>query len=939
MAPRPNFYLLDGHGLAYRHHFAAISRPFQTSSGEITSAVFGFSRTVMDILEKDKPFYLAVAFDDGLSKRDEWYSEYKGTRDKMPDELSAQMIRIKQVVEAFNIPILSLPGYEADDLMGTTAGQAEKENVDVRIVTGDRDLLQLLTEHTTVRLIIPKPGVPAEIFDEAKFREAYELEPRQLIDLKALEGDTSDNIPGVKGIGRKGATTLLKQFGSIEGIYERIDEIKGATQAKLIEGRDSAFLSKRLATIQCDVPVTLDLKRCVAHDFDKRKVEALFQELEFHSMHTQLARIAVHAPSAVEGQMALFDVPAPEPPADAGEPLVPTTTVQDEAGLKALVDTLNASQGIAFDTETTSIDALSGELVGISLAVNAESAYYIPVGHKDGQQLPLETVIDALRPPLTNPNIPKYAHNADYDLLMLQRYGIDVSPITFDTMIAEWLRDPVDGNFGLKKLAFALLKKNMTTIDTLIGSGKNQITMDSVSIDLAAPYAAADAAMTYALVEKLQPRLVRDPNAPEVDPLWGTPNPPSLQDVMEKIEMPLVPVLASIERKGVLLDTAALKQMSGELGETLAQLEEKIYEDAEGYGKFNINSPKQLNDVLFGKLGLSAEGVRKTTHGFSTAADVLENMRGKHPIIEKILEYRELSKLKSTYLDTLPLLINPRDGRVHTSYNQAGSANGRLSSINPNLQNIPIRTETGRQVRKAFIAPPGMCLLSVDYSQVELRIMAHVSKEETLLEAFEQGLDIHAATAAIVNNVPIEQVTKEQRIFAKRVNFGLLYGMGAFRLARDSELTFAQAQHFIEDYFARLPRVKQYLETAKQLAYDNGYLTTLYGRRRFFPGLHAGAAAVRQQAEREAINMPIQGTAADIIKRAMITLEPQLARFGAHMILQVHDELVLEVPEDRVQETAKLVVSVMEGASQLDAPLRANAAAGTNWRDVEEVAM
>lgn len=942
MTTRPSFYLLDGHGLAYRHHFAAISRPFQTSSGEITSAVFGFSRTLMDILEKDKPYYLAVAFDDGLSKRDEWYPEYKGTRDKMPDELSAQMIRIKQVVEAFNIPILSLPGYEADDLMGTTAGQAQDQGVDVRIVTGDRDLLQLLTEHTTVRLIIPKPGVPAEIFDEAKFRESYELEPRQLIDLKALEGDTSDNIPGVKGIGRKGATTLLKQYGTVEGIYEHIDEIKGATQAKLVEGRDSAFLSKRLATIQCDAPVSLDLKRCIAHDFDRHKVEDLFRELEFHSMFNQLSRITLHVPeSAAAGQMSLFGAPAPdESPVEAGEALVATTVVQDGAALKALVDVLNgAAQGIAFDTETTSTDPLAGDLVGISLAVDGEAAYYIPVGHNEGQQLPLDVVIEALRPPMTDPNIPKYAHNADYDLLMLQRYGIDVAPITFDTMIAEWLRDPVDGNFGLKKLAFALLKKNMTTIDTLIGSGKNQITMDAVSIERAAPYAAADAAMTFALVEKLRPKLARDPKAPDVDPLWGTPNPPSLQDVLENIEMPLVPVLASIERKGVLLDTDALKQMSRDLGETLAQLEERIYEDADGYGKFNINSPKQLNDVLFGKLGLSAEGVRKTTHGFSTAADVLENMRGKHPIIEHILEYRELSKLKSTYLDTLPQLINPRTGRVHTSYNQAGSANGRLSSINPNLQNIPIRTETGRQVRKAFIAPPGMCLLSVDYSQVELRIMAHVSKEETLLEAFEQGQDIHAATAAIVNNVPIEAVTKEQRIFAKRVNFGLLYGMGAYRLARDSELNFAQAQHFIEAYFARLPRVKIYLENAKQLAYDNGYLTTLFGRRRFFPGLHAGAAAVRQQAEREAINMPIQGTAADIIKRAMIELSPQLDRLGAHMILQVHDELVLEVPDDRVEDTAKLVVSVMEGAAQLDAPLRANAAYGTNWRDVEAVAM
>ncbi|MFN8449400.1 MAG: DNA polymerase [Anaerolineae bacterium] len=540
---------------------------------------------------------------------------------------------------------------------------------------------------------------------------------------------------------------------------------------------------------------------------------------------------------------------------------------------------------------------------------------------------------------MTNPNIPKYAHNANYDLIVMQRYGIDVSPITFDTMIAEWLRDPINGNYGLKRLALVELRRHMTEINTLIGTGRNQITMDLVKIEHAAPYAAADAACTYALVEPLRPKLEREADAPAVDPLWGTPNPPAPLDVFEKIEIPLIPVIASMEQAGVLLDTQALKRMSLELGELLAQLETEIYDLSGGYGKFNINSPKQLNDVLFGKLGLSAAGVRKTTHGVSTAADVLDNMRGDHPIVAKILDYRELSKLKGTYVDALPALINPRTGRVHTVYNQAGAATGRLSSSNPNLQNIPIRTETGREVRRAFIAPPGMCLLAVDYSQVELRIMAHVSKEPTLLEAFEQGQDIHAATAAIVNNIPLEAVTKEQRIFAKRVNFGLLYGMGAFRLARDSDLTLAQAQHFIDDYFARLPRVKLYLDLAKQLAFDTGYLTTLFGRRRSFPGLHHGNRNVQQQAEREAINMPIQGTAADIIKKAMIELQPRLASLHARMILQVHDELVLEVPEDRVREVARLVVDVMENTCPLDAPLRANAAAGTNWRDVEPVAI
>jgi DNA polymerase-1 len=489
----------------------------------------------------------------------------------------------------------------------------------------------------------------------------------------------------------------------------------------------------------------------------------------------------------------------------------------------------------------------------------------------------------------------------------------------------------------LKRLAFAELHRRMTEISDLIGTGKNQTTMDAVKIEYAAPYAAADAACTFALVDAVRPKLLRSDRTPAVDPLWGTENPPVPIDVLEKVEMPLLPVIVQMQQAGVLLDKQALAAMGIFLGEQLAQLEEQIYELSGGYGKFNINSPKQLNDVLFGKLGLSPQGVRKTAHGFSTAADVLDNMRGEHAIIEKILEYRELSKLKGTYVDALPALINPHTGRVHTTYNQAGSATGRLSSTNPNLQNIPIRTETGREVRRAFIAPPGMCLLAVDYSQIELRIMAHVSKEPTLLEAFEQGQDIHAATAAIVHNIPIDQVTKQQRNFAKRVNFGLLYGMGAFRLARDSDLTLAQANDFIKTYFDRLPRVQEYLDRAKQLAYDMGYLTTLFGRRRSFPGLHEANRNVRMQAEREAINMPIQGTAADIFKQAMIRVAPELARLNSRLILQVHDELVLEVPEDRVQETAQVVVRIMEGVAQLDAPLRANAASGTNWRDVEDV--
>ncbi len=934
MTARRLFYIIDGHALAYRHHFAMFSRPFMTSAGEVTSAVFGFTRTIMDILEREKPYYFAVAFDDGLSGRDVLYSDYKGTREKMPDELAQQITRIMTMVQAFNIPILMIPGWEADDVMGTIAVQAEAQGVDPRLITGDRDLLQLLTEHTTVRLAIPKPNTPDETYDVAKFRAEYGLEPAQLIDLKALEGDTSDNIPGVAGVGRKTATTLLQTYGTLEAIYDNIALIKGALQTKLINGRESAFLSQDLARIRRDAAITVDLEACVAHNFDKRAVETLFRELEFNSLFNQLSRIEARPASE---QMSLFDMAEDEAPLEPGAEIVPTTIVQDEAALAELVATLATASAIAFDTETTDIDQMRATLVGISLAVTPDHGYYIPVGHDEGDQLPLARVIDALRPAMTDPNIPKYAHNADYDLIVLQRYGIDVTPITFDTMIAEFLRGMPDANLGLKRLARAELNIRMTEISELIGTGKNQKAMNTVSIAHAAPYAAADAAITLQLVAPLRAKLTQGADDPQVDPLWGTENPPAPLDLLEQLEMPLIPVLASMERAGVLLDTEALATMSVTLGTMLKRLEDEIHDLTGGYGSFNINSPKQLNDVLFGKLGIDSKGLRKTTHGFSTAADVLENLRGQHPIIEKILEYREITKLKGTYVDALPALVHPETGRVHTSYHQAGASTGRLSSSNPNLQNIPIRTEIGREVRRAFIAPDGYQLLSVDYSQVELRIMAHVSREPTLLTAFEQGQDIHAATAAIIYGIALDQVTKTERNFAKRVNFGILYGMGAFRLMRDSDLTLAQADEFIKTYFARLPRVKVYLDQAKQIARERGYLTTLFGRRRFFPGLQHGNVNSRQSAEREAINMPIQGTAADIIKRAMIDLYAELAQrnLGARMLLQVHDELVLEVPEDRLAETSALVVDVMENACVLAAPLRANAQAGINWRDVE----
>lgn len=920
MSTRPVLYLIDGHAVAYRSFFALPSGGFSTRTGEPTNATFGFTRVLLDLLEKDQPDYLAVSFDRGLSGRDTLYDEYKGTRDKMPDELSVQMARIQQVVQAFNIPVLACDGYEADDVIGTVARQAVAQGVDVRIVTGDRDLLQLLNTHVTVQLPSRKSG-PDEVYDEARFVERFGLRPDQLVDKKALEGDTSDNIPGVKGIGEKTAVNLLTQYDTLDGIYDHIDEIKGATRTKLESGQEMARISRELAQIQYDVPLTLDLDACVTHDYDAGEVERLFRELEFRTFLERFQRSNQPTTASLFGDDAFGDAPPP------GESLLETVIVRDEAGLKALVETLNAADAIVWDVETTSVDQMQAELVGIALAVDGERGYYVPVGHQSGQQLSLSRVIDALQAPLTNPKIPKYAHNAVYDLVVMQRYGIDVTPVTFDTMIAEWLRDPVSKFLGLKAFARQYLEVNMTSIDDLIGKGKKQQTMDRVAIEQVGPYAAADAGVTFRAVEHLRPQLEQA----------------GLVDLYETLEMPLVPVIAAMQQAGIALDVAYLAQMSERLASSLQALEDEIHALGGGYGRFNINSPKQLNDVLFGKLGLSTAGIRKTAHGYSTDAATLERLASDTgaPIVLKILEYRELAKLKGTYVDALPELVNPHTGRVHTSYNQTGTSTGRLSSSNPNLQNIPIRTQIGREVRRAFVAPAGRLLLAVDYSQIELRVLAHISQDATLLEAFAQGQDIHAATAATVYGIPLDQVTYEQRSFAKRVNFGLIYGMGAFRLSRDTDLTLAEAEAFVSTYFERLPGVEKYIEESKRRATSDGYLTTLFGRKRFFPALVSGQGDRQsQQGElRAAVNMPIQGTAADIMKRAMINLHDEIQRRGldALLTLQVHDELVLEVPEAQLEMVRDLVVLVMEDAYVMDAPLKANAQAGKNWYDMQDV--
>ena len=927
MDERPVLYLIDGHALAYRSYFALQRGGFTTSSGESTSAVYGFSRTLLDVYEHYQPEYLAVTFDSGLSGREEIYADYKATRESMPEDLRSQIDRIEDMVEAFNIPCLKMDNVEADDILGTISVQAVAQGLDVHIATGDRDILQLLGPH--VRVQLPQRRGPDLVWDVAAFRERYLLEPSQLVDLKALMGDSSDNIPGVAGVGEKTATKLLREYGDLDAIYANLEHIAKRARNCLSAGKDMAYLSQRLATIMRDLDIQLDLEACLGKDFDLALVDAQFSDLEFRSLRERLHKVS----GRLQGDEA-------ESRIVYAQEVVETIVIRDQRQLSELLTELESAELIAFDTETTSIDQMAAELVGISLSLDGQRGYYLPVGHRvagengqsamfaepTGDQLPLDTVIDALRGPLENPRIAKTAHNAVYDMMILRRYGIRVAPIAFDTMLAEWVKNPISKFLGLKALVAQTLDIQMTEITELLGKGKKQTTMDKVAIEAAAPYAAADAAMVRRLAQPLK------------DELSGR-----LNTLYYSLELPLIPIIGSMQYKGVTLDADFLSGMSARLAHEIAELEGAIHTAAGS--KFKIGSPKQLNEVLFEAMGLSTDGLRRTKQGYSTDANTLAALRDAHPIIKMIEEYRELSKLKSTYLDALPALVNPRTGRLHTSYNQAGSATGRFSSSNPNLQNIPVRTELGREVRRAFIAPPGYVFLAVDYSQIELRVMAHISRDETLMSAFHQGLDIHQATAAAVHGIEPQAVSYEQRSFAKVVNFGLMYGMGAFRLSNDTGLSRKEAEEFIKTYFERMPGVEEYIKDTKAFVWEHGYTETLYGRRRIYPAIKSkGSWRSTAAEERAAINMPIQGTAADILKQSMISLHARLneARLDAAMILQVHDELVLEVREEQLPQVTRLVVETMENAfpdgKPLRVPLRANASSGRNWRDMSEIA-
>ena len=913
--------LVDGHSLAYRAYHA-LPKDLHSPSGELTNASYGFTLMLLSVLEDEDPDYIIVAFDKGPSFRVQEYEDYKAHREKMPDEMRGQMSRIREIVSAFGIPIVEREDYEADDLLGTLSRKASEQNLQVLIVTGDRDALQLVSDDVTV-LTSGRRFSDTRRYTPDKVREKYGLDPEQLIDYKALIGDRSDNIPGVRGVGEKGGAKLLKRYETLEGIYTHLDEITTRYQNALKKYKEDAYLSLKLGKIVRDAPVALDLKAAKRNrGFDRSEVMSIMQDLGFRTLFNRVSDAMPSVSEKEDHQLSLFDDKTISASSVSTSNLGTYHLVSDVEALDHLVQRLEKASAIAFDTETTDTDAMAADLVGISLTDIEEEAWYIPIRTpEDDKCLDLEVVQARLGPVFSDESILKIGHNLKYDMEIVTRFGMPVRGPLFDTMVAEWILNP-DASLGLKNQAWIRLGVQMTEIKELIGSGRNQKMMDEVELVRVVPYACADADMTLRLAHVIRPEL-------EAREQW---------DLFQDLEMPVLPVLTEMELTGIKVDVNWMAKLSAELDDRLTRLEEEIHRYA-GMD-FNVNSTQQLSDVLFETLGLSTRGTRKTKTGhYSTRASVLDGLKGDHPIIEAILDYRELSKLKSTYVDSLPDLINEGTGRIHTSYNPTGTVTGRISSAKPNLQNIPIRTEEGRRVRRAFVAENGWLLVGADYSQIELRVMAHVSEDKSMIEAFRRDEDIHATTAAAVFDVPLDDVTYDQRRIAKAVNFGLIYGQSAYGLARQLDLGFNEAQSFIDRYFARFPGVQAYMDRIQTEAEEQGYVETLLNRRRYFPELAEGNRVShrrKQAALRMAINTPIQGTAADIIKLAMIRMNHMLKekRLRARMLLQVHDEVVLEVPEEEVEETLPVIRSTMRDAFNLIVPLKIDIEVGPNWQEM-----
>ncbi|MCB9127416.1 MAG: DNA polymerase I [Ardenticatenales bacterium] len=912
--------LLDGHSLAYRAFFA-LPPEMSTKSGEPTNATYGFATMLLDVLERERPDYIAVAFDVGRTWRHDRYADYKGHRAKAPSELRQQISRIRELVAAFGIPEYTAPGWEADDVLGTLARQAVEQDTDVIILSGDTDAHQLVTD----RIHVQTPGrsfSELNLYDPAAIDARYGLTPSQLIDLKAILGDKSDNIPGVFGVGQKTATSLLQQYESLEGIYDHLDEVATRWRSKLAEQRDNAFLSKALVRIDCAVPnLSLDLAAARTQEYDPQRLFEMFSELEFSSL---IGRLPDSSSPPVE------------------QPTIEATyrLVGDRAALQALADRVAKASAVTLDVETDSTDAIQANLVGLAVGLGPGTGYYIPIAHgaqlHEGQlsfddpdldeshNLPLDEVVAALDPLLKRPELRLYAHNAKFDVEVMVNHGFSLPEIDHDTMIGAWLLNPGSRAVGLKALALSELGVGMTEITELIGKGRSQITMDQVPVEQVVPYAGADVDMTSRLVPLQEEALASK----------------SLDRLFREIEMPLVSVLIEMERTGVSIDHEVLGELRQRLTTNLHGLEQQIY-GLVGH-EFNINSPVQLSEVLFEELGLDKSKSSKTRTGsYSTAYAVLEKLKDDHEVVELVLEARSIQKLLSTYIEALPRMINPRTGRIHTDFSMIVAETGRLSSSNPNLQNIPIRTPIGREIRRAFVAPPGHYLMAADYSQVELRVLAHLSGDEAMTDSFLRGEDIHAATAARLFHEPIEAVSYDQRRIAKIINFGLLYGMGAFRLGQEAGLNFAEADEALHTYFKSFPKIASYLDGIVSDAAKQGYAETIMGRRRYFPELMRDATSNQgRAAERAAKNHPIQGSAAEIIKLAMITIHRflQESELKTRMVLQVHDELLFEIPEEELPDVAPLLVGMMADAMELSVPLKVDASIGYNWAEMVPMA-
>lgn len=903
--------IIDSNALIHRAFHAL--PPFTNKEGKLVNAVHGYTSMLLKALKDLKPDYVVATFDlKGKTFRHEQYAEYKATRKKQPDELYEQIPIVKELVKTFNIPIFEKSGFEADDLIGTIAHlkSVDRPDIETIIMTGDQDTFQLIDDNTKV--FSPHKGLGETIlYDEKAIIEKFDgLSPKQMIDYKALRGDPSDNIPGVRGIGQKGATNLLNEFKTLENIYKNIDsdKIKERTKKLLTESKEDAMMSKKLATIITDVPIDFDLQACRLEGFDKREVIKLFSELNFKRLMTQLNDLDTKI-KIVGGQSSLFDGVTKKEDHFKGKDYKLVT----EKELKEFISELKKQKEFCFDTETTGLDPFQAELLGISFSWEKNKGYYLPT-------TTVNKGLSELKKIFKDEKVKKIGQNLKYDLEILEQSDFEVNGIYFDTMIASYLLNP--GNrHSLDTLAFTELGYQMQSIAELIGKGKDQINMSEVDVKKVSDYACEDADITFQLYKKLKKDL-------EDEGMLG---------LLEELEIPLIEVLAKMESNGVKLDTTKLEEMAKKTKKDISVLETKIHKLA---GKeFNIASPLQLKEILFQKLKISTAGLGKTKTGISTAAGELEKLKGEHKIIDSILEFRELSKLQNTYLEALPKLINPRDGRVHTSFNQTVTATGRLSSSNPNLQNIPIRTERGQAIRKAFIAEKGYKIIKADYSQIELRIIASLANDKNMLEAFNSKVDIHTKTAAAINGIKISEVTPAIRRQAKEVNFGVLYGMGAWGLAKRTGLTPLEARTFIDKYFEVYKDVKKYMGETIAIASDKGYVETFYGRRRYIPEINSNIKQVRSTGERMAINMPIQGTAADLIKLAMIEIHKKLPKVSpdTKMILQVHDELVFEVPEKEVAKVAKFVEDEMNGVYKLRAPIETEVGVGSSWGTTKKI--